>query len=105
MPDSQTKNRSHALGKLNDLRLFKEFSYINGEWVSQRETPAIAVHDPADGTLLGTVPSLGRTRAGKRLMQPKPPLALGLQSCRKKERPSCANGLISFLQTRKTLRC
>lgn len=65
MPDSQTKNRSHALGKLNDLRLFKEFSYINGEWVSQRETPAIAVHDPADGTLLGTVPSLGADQSRK----------------------------------------
>ena len=63
MLDSQTKNRSHALGKLDDLRLFKEFSYINGEWVSQRETPAIAVHDPADGSLLGTVPALGASKS------------------------------------------
>ena len=59
MQDIKAKNRTAALGNLENLRLFKEFSYIRGEWVSQAGREAIAVCDPSDGTLLGTVPALG----------------------------------------------
>ena len=55
---AHTRNRSEALGDLANLRLFKEFSYINGEWVSQTGKNSLPVCDPADGTLLGTIPAL-----------------------------------------------
>ncbi|MCI5142749.1 MAG: NAD-dependent succinate-semialdehyde dehydrogenase [Candidatus Electrothrix sp. ATG1] len=34
--------------------------YIGGTWVSSREEKSIAVHNPANGELIGSVPSLGR---------------------------------------------
>ncbi|WP_319529174.1 NAD-dependent succinate-semialdehyde dehydrogenase [uncultured Cohaesibacter sp.] len=59
MLEAMTKNRSDALGNLDNLRLYKEFAYINGEWVSQTEAKSIPVLDPADGSLIGTIPALG----------------------------------------------
>ncbi|SNY92996.1 aspartate-semialdehyde dehydrogenase [Cohaesibacter sp. ES.047] len=59
MHDAMMKNRSEALGRLSNLRLFKEFAYINGEWVSEAGSKPIPVNDPADGSLVGTIPALG----------------------------------------------
>ena len=59
MVEALAKNRSEALGAIRNLRLFKEFAYINGEWVSRKGGNTISVCDPADGSLLGTVPALG----------------------------------------------
>jgi succinate-semialdehyde dehydrogenase/glutarate-semialdehyde dehydrogenase len=42
---------------LKDSKLFREQCYIDGEWVGAEKT--IAVHNPATGAILGTVPRLG----------------------------------------------
>lgn len=45
--------------QLNDPRLFRQTAYINGEWMSSAQT--LEVFNPADHSLLGTVPNLGET--------------------------------------------
>src|SRR5688500_3899750 len=42
---------------LKDPKLFREQCYIDGEWVGGEKT--IAVHNPATGAVLGSVPRLG----------------------------------------------
>jgi succinate-semialdehyde dehydrogenase/glutarate-semialdehyde dehydrogenase len=51
--------------RLHDAELFRERCYINGEWVAANSAATIPVDNPADGTILGTVPNAGRdeTRA------------------------------------------
>src|SRR3954469_2131019 len=50
---------------LQDQRLFREASYIDGAWIAPGTTGAIDVDNPATGARLGAVPRLGRaeTRA------------------------------------------
>ena len=43
--------------KLEDSSLLKQKCYINGEWIAGKDV--IKVFNPADNSLLGTVPSLG----------------------------------------------
>ncbi len=43
--------------KLQDPALYREECYINGKWVSSEK--GVEVHNPADNSILGTVPSLG----------------------------------------------
>ncbi|MEG3663293.1 NAD-dependent succinate-semialdehyde dehydrogenase [Celeribacter halophilus] len=48
---------------LDDLRasgLLRDANFVGGAWVEVDQSNAIAVHDPADGTLIGYVPKLGR---------------------------------------------
>jgi len=47
--------------KLQDSDLFRQECYINGKWVSSSES--IKVLNPADNSILGTVPSLGAQHA------------------------------------------
>ncbi len=45
--------------QLRDPQLFREDCYVGGLWINSAHG-AIAVHDPATGRLVGTVPRLGR---------------------------------------------
>ncbi|MDO6462108.1 NADP-dependent succinate-semialdehyde dehydrogenase [Granulosicoccaceae sp. 1_MG-2023] len=45
--------------KLQDMSLFREQAYINGEWVSAQNGATIEVSNPVDGSVLGTVPAMG----------------------------------------------
>lgn len=45
--------------KLNDPTLFKTAAYINGAWVQADGSATLAVHNPATGEHLGTVPAMG----------------------------------------------
>jgi succinate-semialdehyde dehydrogenase/glutarate-semialdehyde dehydrogenase len=45
--------------QLKDLSLFRQQCYINGEWVDADSKATLAVHNPADGQQLGTVPNMG----------------------------------------------
>ena len=44
---------------LKDLRLLRQQCYIDGAWVDADDKKTIAVHNPADGQLIGTVPNMG----------------------------------------------
>ncbi len=55
--------------KLSDPALFRQACYINGEWVSGSVT--IEVKNPADNTMIGTVPSLGKSEVQKALKHAK----------------------------------
>jgi succinate-semialdehyde dehydrogenase/glutarate-semialdehyde dehydrogenase len=48
---------------LDDLRasgLLRDANFVGGAWVEADQSNAIEVHNPADGTLIGYVPKLGR---------------------------------------------
>jgi succinate-semialdehyde dehydrogenase / glutarate-semialdehyde dehydrogenase len=44
---------------LNDASLLRQQAYIDGAWCDAAEGATIAVHDPATGELLGSVPLMG----------------------------------------------
>ena len=48
---------------LRDPSLFKQHAYASGEWIAAASGEVLAVTDPADGTPLGTVPSLSAAEA------------------------------------------
>jgi succinate-semialdehyde dehydrogenase/glutarate-semialdehyde dehydrogenase len=45
---------------LNDRDLFRQQCFVNGEWVGADNGQEFSVDNPADGSTLGSVPSLGR---------------------------------------------
>ena len=45
--------------ELKDSSLFRQQCYINGEWVDSDSGDTVDVHNPSDGSLLGTIPKLG----------------------------------------------
>ena len=52
------KDRSAALS-LEDPKLFRDRAYVNGEWVEAESRKRFDVDNPADGTVLGSVPDMG----------------------------------------------
>ena len=46
--------------QLTDPQLFRQQAYINGHWVDAQNKSVLTVTNPADNTVLGTVPNLGR---------------------------------------------
>ncbi|HSR72130.1 MAG TPA: NAD-dependent succinate-semialdehyde dehydrogenase [Kiloniellales bacterium] len=51
------------ISRLADPRLLREYAYIDGRWRGAADGAAIAVHDPADGEVLGSVARLGAAEA------------------------------------------
>jgi len=45
--------------QLKDMNLFRQQCYINGEWIDADDKSTMAVHNPADGVQIGTVPRMG----------------------------------------------
>ena len=46
--------------QLNDPSLFNQQAYINGTWVDANNNDVIQVTNPADNTILGTIPNMGQ---------------------------------------------
>jgi len=46
--------------KLNDPKLFRQQCYIDGAWIDADDKSTITVVNPANGTVVGTVPRLGQ---------------------------------------------
>src|SRR5262245_34288743 len=44
---------------LNDPGLFRQATYVNGAWTTERSGATIDVDNPATGDVIGTVPRLG----------------------------------------------
>ena len=47
--------------KLQNPALFREQCYVNGEWINADDQQSMNVTNPADSSVLGTVPALGAT--------------------------------------------
>jgi len=45
--------------KLQDSSLFKQLGFIDGAWVGADSGTTLAVHNPADGERLGSIPNMG----------------------------------------------
>ena len=45
---------------LNDKSLFKQQSYINGQWVDAKSGKTFNIDNPADGSVLGTMPEMNK---------------------------------------------
>lgn len=59
------------LASLNDPSLFRGANLIGGEWISLDGAPSIVVTDPADGSVIGRVPSLDRSHAARAIAAAK----------------------------------
>jgi succinate-semialdehyde dehydrogenase/glutarate-semialdehyde dehydrogenase len=44
---------------INDISLFRQACYINGDWIEPRSSDVINVDDPATGEIIGRVPKMG----------------------------------------------
>ena len=53
-------NLDTATVNLNNISLFHEHCYIDGAWVEATGGGTIEVNNPADGSILGTVPAMGK---------------------------------------------
>ena len=51
--------------KLKKQDLFRNQCFVAGKWVDAADNSTIEVHNPANGELIGTVPSLGRQETGQ----------------------------------------
>jgi succinate-semialdehyde dehydrogenase/glutarate-semialdehyde dehydrogenase len=49
--------------KLNDPKLFRQQCYIDGQWQDADDKATLTVVNPADGTVVGTVPKMGEAEA------------------------------------------
>ncbi|MED5395323.1 MAG: NAD-dependent succinate-semialdehyde dehydrogenase [Pseudomonadota bacterium] len=45
--------------RLEDLKLLRKQAYVNGAWIDAESGATFTVTNPADGTLVGTVPEMG----------------------------------------------
>jgi succinate-semialdehyde dehydrogenase/glutarate-semialdehyde dehydrogenase len=45
--------------QLKDMSLFRQQCYVDGTWVDADDKSTLAVHNPANGQLVGTVPKMG----------------------------------------------
>ncbi len=55
--------RCDLLDELQDPTLFREFAYVNGEWVSGEQGKSIDVTNPADNSWLGRIPVLAEKQS------------------------------------------
>lgn len=69
--DNLSKKNKHrqALDRLHDFTLFREFSYINGEWCSGADGKQFDVTNPADGSLIGSVTSLSDKQSAQAVVK------------------------------------
>src|SRR5258708_7578971 len=48
---------------LKDPKLFRDQAYVNGEWVQADGKGRVDVDNPADGSIIGSVPKMGAAEA------------------------------------------
>ena len=58
-----------SLSRLKSKRLFRQQSYIGGQWRDAADGSTVTVENPANGETLGTIPSLRLTRSPMRLIR------------------------------------
>jgi len=58
-----TRTKERVMLKLKDSGLFRQQCFLNGEWTDARSRETITVRNPADGSVLGTVPKMGADEA------------------------------------------
>jgi succinate-semialdehyde dehydrogenase/glutarate-semialdehyde dehydrogenase len=56
-PDATVAEK--AAPKLQDAKLFRQQAYVNGEWRDAASGETIQVTNPANGEVIGTIPSMG----------------------------------------------
>lgn len=61
---SAADSNETVLRRIADARLFRQFSYIDGCWSGAADGAALAVTDPANGTLVGEVAKLSARESG-----------------------------------------
>src|SRR5690242_8815180 len=48
-----------AVPSLKDSRLFRERAYVDGAWVEADSRKRVDVDNPADGSVIGSIPDMG----------------------------------------------
>src|SRR5690349_5978145 len=62
---------TNFLSTLDDPTLFREANYIDGRWLEVGEGRSIVVTNPANGKVLGRVPSLGASDTARAIAAAK----------------------------------
>lgn len=57
--------RSPALRRLADPRLLREHAYLGGKWTAADTCRVVEVHNPSDGSWLGTIPDMGAAETAR----------------------------------------
>jgi len=52
------RDGDRAILSLDDAKLFRQFSYVDGKWVNSTDGQSLRITNPADGSWIGEVPSL-----------------------------------------------
>lgn len=56
---------------LKDPTLFREANYIDGQWLPAQAGRSIAIHNPANGELVGHVPAFGAEETARAIAAAK----------------------------------
>ena len=51
--------------KINDLSLFREQCYLDGQWATADNGVTFGVYNPVDGSKLGEVPQMGQAETAR----------------------------------------
>ena len=54
--------------KLKDAKLFRTQCYVDGAWIDAEDKSTITVVNPADGSVIGTVPRMGEAETRRAAM-------------------------------------
>ena len=55
--------------KLNDLRLLREHTYVNGQWIDADDGARFTVTNPADGETIADVSSVGQAETARAISE------------------------------------
>ncbi len=58
-------NTSEAVLEINDLSLFRDQCYVDGQWATADNGATFGVYNPADGSKLGEVPQMGQAETAR----------------------------------------
>ena len=82
---TDTRNETQLTIPLKDERLFRQKCFLDGQWISAADGDVSQVKNPADGSVLGTVPSLGAGETRRAVAAAERALE-GWRACPAKER-------------------
>ena len=88
---------------LKDASLFREQGYIDGAWMDADDGGKIEVDNPADNSVVGTIPKMARSRPAAPLRPPMQPIPNGGRSRARNAPGSCAIGSTWSCKIRKIL--
>ena len=103
MPSKTQFAKSERSLPIKDKNLFREQCYVDGDWIDADSGNVFPVNNPADGSILGTVPELGAAEVRHAIEAADAALPVGKPNSEGTIRKFSAAGLISACRISRTL--